>query len=49
MIATLAGVLFITASAAGWLLMVLLVVDAVRYHHRLRAWRPDPPRLEDLP
>lgn len=49
MIATLAGVLFVTASAAGWLLMVLLVVDAVRYHRRLRAWRPDPPKREDLP
>lgn len=49
MTALAAGVLLVAASAAGWVLIALCVVDVVRYHRRLRNWRPDPPREGDLP
>lgn len=49
MIATLAGVLFVCASAAGWLLIALVTLDVVRYHRAAKAWRPDAPRDGDLP
>lgn len=49
MIAALAGVLLVCASAAGWVLIALVTLDVVRYHRAAKAWRPDPPREGDLP
>lgn len=49
MIALAAGVLLVCASAAGWVLIALVVVDVLRQGRAAKVWRPDPPRLEDLP
>lgn len=49
MTALAAGVLFVAASAAGWVLIAVVALDVVRQRRRLRAWRPDPPQREDLP
>lgn len=37
---TLAGVLFLTASAAGWLLILLVTLDVLRYRAASKRWRP---------
>lgn len=49
MTALAVGILLICASAAGWLLIALVAVDVLRQGRAVKAWRPDPPRLEDLP
>lgn len=49
MIAALAGALLVCASAAGWVLIAVVAVDLLRQGRAAKAWRPDPPRGEDLP
>jgi len=38
-----------TLAALGWLLLIVMVTDALRYQRRLGNWRPDKRRDEDGP
>lgn len=44
MIALVTGILFLCASAAGWVLFTLCLIDVLRYRRAARDWRPEQPQ-----